>query len=111
MFNKPVNIQEIQDTATERLEFTIKDYPDLPTESSAVRRYQQKHLALHLSKNIGAISAMLEVQDHGQEINPETMAHEIRKILVNSLTIGRLAGATADIIEQSFWDWEQNKIK
>ncbi len=97
-------IWNISHVAEVRFRFEAENYPEIPQDVEQIKVFAQKHLLLHLSKNLGEIAGAIEPQDHGK-IGSPISPQLVRKLLVNSLRLADVSGVSIYDIEKSLTDW------
>lgn len=100
-------LEEVRAIAADRFTFDRDHYPNLP-EGEQVRLFAQRHLLLHLNKNIGAIAGVVEPGDHG-ESQGNVSAPVIGKLIVNALRLADVSGVTMEELQASILNWSEGK--
>jgi hypothetical protein len=101
-----LTICDVQRVAAKRFPFDDSHYPDMPAGEKG-QFFAQKHLHLHLVKNIGEIAAALEPMDHGRENGSRVSPQVIRKLLVNTLRLADMSGITIESVGASLDNWSK----
>lgn len=77
-------------------------YPEIKGADEQRRlAFAIRHVALHLSKSAGAVSAVSEAADHGAEIDVAEIKKNIPKSLISTLRLASLVGMTEQEIIQA----------
>ncbi len=98
------SLRDVQRMAAKRFPFDAEHYPEIPKDGDGANHYAQRHLHIHLSKNLGEVAAAIEPKDHGAEgghVSPQL----IRKLLVNVIRLADVSGVSMQEIEASLDNW------
>lgn len=98
------NLRDVQRMAAKRFPFDQEHYPELPADKGKADVFAQRHLHLHLSKNLGEIAAAVEPKDHGGSGAPVS-PQVIRKLLVNAIRLADVSGVSMQDLQASLDNW------